>query len=105
MACNSVTNGSVIDGWKLGDIVHCVETDPQRPCSAMLPFAQKRLDQRDPGHAPVVASELRRQDDISVVRTSVMYVGVFTLADGEHKAIGVIYPGVATDLMALDYGP
>jgi len=101
-----VSDGSTIDGWKLGGpVIGCTDADPQRPCSALLPLARARLDQRDPGHAAVVASELRTQDDISVIRTSVMYVGVFTLADGSHRAIGVLYPGVSTTPMTFDYGP
>jgi hypothetical protein len=101
----SVTNGSVIDGWTLGDIYHCTDPDPERPCSALLPFAQKRLDQRDPGHSPVVASELRFEANPNVVRTGSLYVAVFTLADGQHKAIAVTYPEVATYIYTKDYGP
>jgi hypothetical protein len=52
-----------------------------------------------------VASELRLQNDLSVVRTNIMFVAVFTLADGSHKAIGVLYPGVSTQPMTFDYGP
>jgi hypothetical protein len=104
-ASTSVTNGSVIDGWTLGDAYLCVDTDPERPCSALLPFARARLDQRDPGHSLVVASELRLEGNQNVVRSGVLYVGVFTLADGEHKAIAVTYPGVATYLWTEDYGP
>jgi len=53
----------------------------------------------------VVASELRVEANPNVVRSDILFVGVFTLADGEHKAIAVNYPGVATYLWTQDYGP
>ena len=108
MGCGTstvVTEGSVIDGWTLGAPYSCTDIDPQRPCSAMLPFAQKGLDQRDPGHLPVVASQLRLEGNQTIVRSGVLYVAVFTLSDGSHKAIAVTYPGVATYLWTMDYGP
>jgi hypothetical protein len=107
MGCrtSAVTEGSTIDGWSVGAPYSCTDADPQRPCSAMLPFAQKRLDQRDPGHAPVVASELRSQGPNHPTHTGTFYIAVFTLADGSHKAIAVTYPEVATYLWTQDYGP
>jgi hypothetical protein len=107
MGCgtHAVTNGSVIDGWTVGEVWTCTETDRERPCSAMLPFAQKRLDQRDPGHLAVVASQLRLEGNRTIVRSGVLYLAVFTLSDGSRKAIAVTYPGVATYLWTRDYGP
>lgn len=100
-----VTEGSTIDGWSVGAAYTCIDTDPERPCSALLPFAQKRLDQRDPGHLPVIASELRWQGPDHPTHTGLFYIAVFTLADGSHKAIAVTYPEVATYLWTQDYGP
>jgi hypothetical protein len=101
----NVTEGSTIDGWSVGPAFTCVDTDPERPCSALLPFAQKRLDQRDPGHVPVAASELRLQGPNHPTHTGTLYIAVFTLADGSRKAIAVAYPEVATYLWTQDYGP
>jgi hypothetical protein len=100
-----VTEGSTIDGWSVGAAYTCVDTDPERPCSALLPFAQKRLDQRDPGHVPVITSELRSQGPNHPTHTGIYYIALFTLADGSHKAIAVTYPEVATYLWTKDYGP
>ena len=102
---STVADGSTIDGWSVGAAYTCIDTDPERPCSALLPFAQKRLDQRDPGHLPVVASELRLQGPNHPTHTGTLYIAVFTLADGSHKAIAVTYPEVATYLWTMDYGP
>jgi len=80
----------------------CIENDPQRPCSALIPLAKIALDRRDPGHFPIVASELRA---LPITRSSVFYAAVFRLADGSTRAIGVGYPGVSTTPMTIDYGP
>lgn len=95
--------GSVIDGWRIGSAFTCVDSDPDRRCSALLPVARSRLDERDPGHLPVVASELRNEQVHA--RTSILYIAVFKLADGSLKAIGVWYPGVSIQPGTLDYGP
>lgn len=100
-----IAEGSVIDGWSVGASFACTDPDPERPCSAMLPFAQRRLDQRDPNHLPVIASELRSQGPNHPLHTGTLYIAVFTLADGSHKAIAVTYPEVATYLWTMDYGP
>lgn len=108
MGCGTgtvVADGSVIDGWTLGASYACTDIDPQRPCSAMLPFAQRRLDRRDPGHLPVVASELRSEGPNHPTHTGLRYIAVFTLSDGSRKAIAVMYPEVATYLWTIDYGP
>jgi hypothetical protein len=107
VACGTspVTEGSTIDGWSVGAAYTCIDTDPERPCSALLPFAQKRLDQRDPVHLPVVASELRSQGPDHPTHTGTFFIAVFTLADGSHNAIMVTYPEVATYLWTKDYGP
>ena len=98
-----VAPGAVIDGWAIGAPATCNDGDPVRPCAALLPLARSRLDTRDPGHAPVVASELR-QERVNA-RTFILYIAVFKLADGSLKAIGVGYPGVSTTPGTLDYGP
>ncbi|HEX8026489.1 MAG TPA: hypothetical protein VF484_09800 [Candidatus Limnocylindrales bacterium] len=95
--------GSVIDGWTIGAAATCSDGDPERPCSALLPVARTRLDVRDPGHLPVVTSELRNEQVNA--RSSILYIAVFKLADGSLKAIGVWYPGVSTTPGTLDYGP
>jgi hypothetical protein len=51
-----------------------------------------------------VSAELRTQES-DTPRTNIMFVAVFTLADGSHKAVGVLYPGVSTQPMTFDYGP
>ena len=102
---SAVGEGSTIDGWSIGAAYTCIDSDPERPCSALLPFAQKRLDQRDPGHLPVVASELRHEGPNHPTHTGSFSIAVFTLADGSHKAIAVTYPEVATYLWTKDYGP
>ena len=107
MGCGTspATEGSTIDGWSVGAAYTCIDADLERPCSALLPFAQKRLDQRDLGHLPVVASELRSEGPNHPTHTGLLYIAVFTLADGSHKAIAVTYPEVATYLWTQDYGP
>ena len=97
-------SGSVVDGWGIGAPYACTDLDPERPCSALIPFAGQVFDRRDPGHVPVVWAQLHEEEPI-VSRTSPLFIAVFQLADGSIRAIGVGYPGIATEPMALDSGP
>jgi hypothetical protein len=104
--------GSIVDGWGIGAPYTCganTDPDPECPCAALLPLAGHALDRRDPGHAPVVEAQLHEEGPDAagspVIRSSPFLVAVFRLADGSTRAIGVGYPGVSTEPMALDYGP
>ena len=106
--CASASD-KVVDGWGIGPPFTCPFVDPDRPCAALLPLAVEALERRDPGHLPIVSAELREEGPDAtgnlVVRSTAFEVALFRLADGSMRAIGVGYPGVATEPMALDYGP
>jgi hypothetical protein len=109
LANGSGNVGTVVDGWGIGPQFTCPFVDPDRPCAALLPLAVSALDRRNPAHAAIVSSQLHEEGpDASgnlVIRSTPFEVAVFQLADGSVSAIGVGYPGVATEPMALDYGP
>ena len=85
-----------IDGWSVGEPVACAETTPG--CNVLIPLAIEGLDDRDPGHAPIVTTTLYREGLypnnqgtlVQIFRSSTaMWVAVFELADGSRRAIGV----------------
>jgi|GEM_PF-5424518 hypothetical protein len=97
-----VTEGAIIDGWLIGHD-SCVSSDPLRSCSTMMSLAMTGFDARNPGHLPVVASELRLEGN--PVHSSLRWVALFKLSDGTLRAIGVWYPGVSVTPQVIDYGP
>jgi hypothetical protein len=101
----------VVDGWPIGPQRDCERHDD---CHALLVLATAALDRRDPGHAAIVNVTLHNEGAIvdasgnTILMTrsgACCSVARFELADGTVRAIGVGYPGVSKEPIALDYGP
>jgi hypothetical protein len=80
----------------------------------MIEVATARLDERDPGHAPIVEASVHVEgmypnDDGSmgeVIRSGgPPKVVLFVLADGSRRAIGVKYVLGADTPTTYDHGP
>ena len=111
-ACQSTVASPVIDTWPIGEEYRCAAGDTR--CQALIPTAMRGLDEREPGHPPVTGATLHRegfQPDAS--GRAIIYVRsgdccsvvVLSLATGELRAIGVGYPGVSEDAIAIHWGP
>jgi hypothetical protein len=101
----------VVDGWAIGPEQWCATTTN---CPALLDTARAGLDRRDPRHADVLRVTLHDEgatfeadgDQILHTRSgSCCSVARFELADGSIRAIGVGYPGISQEPIAVDYGP
>jgi hypothetical protein len=102
----------VVDGWPVGDPVAC-ETLPA--CGELTRVAALGFDQRDPGHSPIARATLHHEgttvdpatgDKVLHMRSgSCCWVMRFELVDGTVRAIGVGYPGVSREAIAVDFGP
>jgi hypothetical protein len=115
--CREVPAGAtVIDTWPVGDEFRCGPAAPIKTplCEAMIPAAIAGLDGREPGHAPVVGLTLHHEGGyldgagslILVERSGgCCFVAVLHLEDDATRAIGVGYPGVSTEPVAIPWGP
>jgi hypothetical protein len=105
-----VTPDPLIDTWPVGASAACPDT--QR-CEALVAAGLAGLDARDPGHAAVVATELRDEGvilDPSTGHQILMArsggccaVLLVRLADGTTRAIGVGYPGISREPVAIPW--
>jgi len=96
----------VIDTWPVGGPVTCEER-----CLPAIEAATDALAAREPGHPAIARVTLHafgRQVDaegrILIQMTSgSRWVAVFELEDDSVRAIGVGYPGVSREPIAMDY--
>ena len=110
-----------MDGWSIGD-GFCSALREGVPdgarcaqdAEAHLAVAADGLDQREPGHAPIVARELHREGGYPGPDGQILLptrsggccaVAVFRLEDGSVKAIGVGRIGINDFLSTVSYGP
>jgi hypothetical protein len=100
----------VIDTWPVGEPLDCAEV---RSCDELVAVGLAGLDDRDPGHAPVVETHLRREgafvdpttgEQIRFIRSGgCCHVLVLELADRSTRAIGVGYPGISKTAVAIPW--
>ena len=100
----------IIDSWPVGEPSRC-SIDAR--CEELVRVGLAGLDERDPGHAQVVAAELHSEGTfmdpatggkVLVTRSGgCCRVLVIRLANGDTKAIGVGYPGVSRDAVAVPW--
>ncbi len=100
----------IIDTWPVGEAVDCAETPS---CDELTRVGLAGLNERDPGHAPVVAARLHTEgafvdpttgDTILVVRSGgCCQVLVVRLMDGSTRAIGVGFPGISDKAVAIPW--
>ena len=86
---------------------------PAPSCQEEIRVALAGLDARDPGHAAVVSARLHREgavfdpatgNQILMTRSgSCCQVLVVELADGTTSAIGVGYPGISQEAVAIPW--
>jgi len=112
VACAAIRESPVVDGWPVGDALDC--TTARDRCPELLVEATAGLDRREPGHAPIVHATLHVEgvvldengNQILWTRSgSCCNVALFELEDGSVHTMGVGYPGIARDPVAIDYGP
>lgn len=111
-SCSTLRESPVVDGWPVGDPQDCAT--PQARCPELLAEATTGLGRREKGHAPVVRATLHIEGVVLDEEGNQMLwtrsgaccsVALFELADGSVHAIGVGYPGISGDPIAIDYGP
>ena len=100
----------VVDTWPIGDPLDCVSG---ANCDVLTRVALAGLDERDPGHAAVVAARLHNEGALVDAKTgnrvlmtrsgSCCSVLVVELADGSTHAIGVGFPGISHNPMAFPW--
>ena len=98
----------VIDGWPIGaQTKDCLRGS----CEVMIDAARVRLDVRDRGHAYVVTVTIHEVGKVVNAQGRIVLtngsggsprVVRFKLADGTRRAIGVGYPGISRDPVAMD---
>ena len=95
-------NGSVIDGWPVGEeVANCGGFS----CDQATQAATDALDARDPGHPAVLRLTFHSAVGVPI-STIPLVVAVFRLDDLSVRAIGVIAPvHVPPILNTYDYGP
>lgn len=108
VACGALRSDPTIDTWPIG----APTTDCLRgSCAVMIDAARARLDIRNRGHADVVTATIHEVGRVvNAQGQSVLTNGsggsprvvVFELADGTRLAIGVGYPGISQDPVAMD---
>ena len=100
----------VLDTWPIGGPVHCADIGR---CAELVRVGLEGFDQRDPGHAKVVATELHLEGTLRdpssgewVLMTrsgGCCWVLVMHLDDATTRAIGVGYPGVSDEAVAIPW--
>ena len=101
---------AVIDTWPIGEPYDCPEG---ASCQELIRAGLAGLAVRDPGHAPVVTTQLHHEGTLPDPKTGsrilmtrsgacckVLVVG---LADGSTHAIGVGYPGISKEAVAIPW--
>jgi hypothetical protein len=102
----------IIDTWPVGPPYQCEDL---KRCEEQIAAGLEGLAVRNPGHAPVAAARLHVEgayvDPASGNRILVTRSGgccrvlVVELADGTTRAIGVGYPGISREAVAIPWGP
>lgn len=100
----------VIDTWRVGGLLECPDADR---CAELVRVGLQGLDERDPGHAHVVATELHIEGALMDPSTGgrilmtrsggCCQVLLMRLADGSTRAIGVGYPGISDEAVAIPW--
>lgn len=109
-ACAPAATGPIIDTWPVGEAADCAEV---RSCADLIRVGLAGLDERDPGHAPVAAARVHREgalvdpatgQQILMIRSGACcHVLVVQLTDGSTRAIGVGYPGISDQAVAIPW--
>lgn len=102
----------LVDSWPVGEPYTC---ESAAQCEDLRKVALEGLDEYYAGHADVVGLELHREgvridpatgNVLLAVRSgNCCQVALFRLSDGTERALGVGYPGIATEPMAFPEGP
>ena len=108
IACGRLVSDPVIDGWPIGAPTNdCLRGS----CELMIDAARARLDIRNRGHADVVTVTIHEVGKVVNAQGQIVLtngsggpprVVLFELADGTRRAIGVGYPGISKDPVAMD---
>lgn len=108
VACGAPRSDPTIDTWPIGaSTSDCLRGS----CEVMIDAARVRLDIRNRGHADVVTATIHEVGKfVNAQGQTVLTNGsggsprvvVFELADGTRRAIGVGYPGISRDPVAMD---
>ena len=109
-ACAPAAADPVIDTWPVGEAADCAEL---RSCPDLIRVGLAGLDERDPGHAPVATARVHREgalvdpstgQQILMIRSGgCCHVLVVQLTDGSTLAIGVGYPGISDEAVAIHW--
>ena len=109
-ACMRAGGDPIIDTWPVGAASECGDA---RRCDELVRVGLSGLDKRDPGHAPVVSARLHNEgafinpstgEQVLVIRSGgCCSVLVVELADRSTRAIGVGYPGISTEAIAIPW--
>jgi hypothetical protein len=84
IGCADAFTGHVVDGFPVGNRVDCASIG--YGCDAVMNQAASALEAAFPGHASVVGSAVYEEDHS--IRSGSLYIVVFALADGTHRATG-----------------
>ncbi len=108
VACGAPRSDPTIDSWPIGAPTNdCLRGS----CELMIDTAMARLDIRNRGHADVVTVTIHEIGRVVNAQGQVILttssggpprVVVFELADGTRRAIGVGYPGISKEPVAMD---
>ncbi|HEY7523965.1 MAG TPA: hypothetical protein VH720_09990 [Candidatus Limnocylindrales bacterium] len=100
----------IVDTWPIGEAYDCPEG---AACQDLIRVGLAGLDARDPGHPPAVATQLHHEGTFEQPKTRKRIVMtrsgrccqvlVVRLADGSTHAIGVGYPGVSKEAVAIPW--
>ncbi len=106
----SRTGSPVIDTWPVGDELNCAEL---ATCAELTRVGLTGLALRDSGHAPVIKTHLHAEGAIIDPATGhqilttrsggCCHVLVVDHTDGTTSAIGVGFPGVSREAVAIDW--
>ncbi|HET7182810.1 MAG TPA: hypothetical protein VFI15_11305, partial [Candidatus Limnocylindrales bacterium] len=88
--CTNATSGATIDGWLVGPPATCTDWSEtadgvvvdHASCADLPAAADRAFDVREPGHVPVVSTELHERRWPPGTCCGLQYVQVFRLADG-----------------------
>jgi len=107
-SCGGLVSDPKIDTWPIGaPTTDCL----RRSCEEMIDAARTRIDIRNRGHADVVTVTIHELGKVVDAQGQIVLttrsggpprVVVFELADGTRRAIGVAYPGISKDPIAMD---
>lgn len=109
-ACMPASGDPIVDTWPIGPAAECSDAPT---CDELVRVGLVGLEKRDPGHAAVVSTRLHVEGvfvDPSTGHQILMTrsggccrVLVVELADGSTRAIGVGYPGISREAVAIPW--